>query len=162
MHGADDTNLWPSASYRQGVERLKAAVGRPVYLAEILISETQASARITDRPFELLAVVDFPRPDPAKRLFPHLIIVDDGRGINLGHIARISLNTPFDPPEQDLLFEDRGYLAGYLFAESGFTKEWIAAHSKRSLGQWLGKPETALPTLPPRSGPRALGGPDDD
>lgn len=159
---ANDPHLWPSSAYRQAIARLREAVGRPIYLVEILLGETQAAARITDRPFDLLAVADFPRPDPQRRLYPHLVILDDGRGVNLGHIARISLNTPFDPPAADLLFEDQSYLEGYLFAESGFTKEWIAAHSKRTLGRLLGKPETQWPQLPARSGLRRLGTPERD
>jgi hypothetical protein len=146
---AEDTDdLWPSADYARAVARLRQAVGQPVYLVEVRINEIQAAATLSDKAYELLAVVEFPRPDPKRRLFPHLIVLDDGRGINLGHLARISLNTPFAPTEPDILFQERTLLEEYLFAPSRFDKAWIAAASKRMLGEVLGKPEEELPKLP--------------
>jgi len=80
MTSADDTQsdgssgaggLWPSTDYQAQIERLRAAIGERIYLAELRDTEVQ------------LGVIDFPRPDPARGLAPHLILLDDGRGLNL-------------------------------------------------------------------------------
>ena len=151
----DQGALWPSADYARWVARLRAAIGQRIYLVEVRLNDIQAAVSLSDKAHELLAVVDFPKPDPKRRLFPHLIVLDDGRGVNLGHLARISLNTPFAPAETDLLYQEQALLQDYLFAPSRFNKEWIAAASKRMLGEVLGKPEEELPKLP--EPPRRLG-----
>ena len=140
-------SLWPSDEYQQYIARLRQAIGKAVYLAEIDIADTQASARLSDRPLELLAVVDFPRPDPAKRLYPHLIVLEDGRGINLGRLARISINTPFAPPEQDILYLERQLMESELFHAQRFSVERMAQTSKALLGGMLAKPIIAPPQI---------------
>ncbi|MBL3591134.1 MAG: hypothetical protein JMN24_15275 [gamma proteobacterium endosymbiont of Lamellibrachia anaximandri] len=95
--------------------------------------------RLSDTAFELLGVVDFPRPDPTKGIAPHLILLDDGRGINLGHIARISLNTPFSPSAANTLYQDRFLMQSLLLRERRLSKASIAAKSKALLGRMLGK-----------------------
>ncbi|MFP4063424.1 MAG: hypothetical protein ACLFS2_11600, partial [Halochromatium sp.] len=79
--------LWPPADYQAQVERLRAAIGERIYLAELRETDVQLGVQLTDRAYELLDVIDFPRPDPARGLTPHLILLDDGRGLNLGRIA---------------------------------------------------------------------------
>lgn len=72
--------LWPSPDYSRQVERLKAAVGETVYLAEIDATEVKLGVRITGKPYVLLGVVDFPRPD---RLIEAPVTLDLG-GVTLG------------------------------------------------------------------------------
>ncbi|MCF7980188.1 MAG: hypothetical protein K9L82_19690, partial [Chromatiaceae bacterium] len=107
-HSGSDAEggLWPSADYQAQVERLRAAVGEQIYLAELRDTEVQLSVQLTDRAYELLGVIDFPRPDPARGLAPHLILLDDGRGVNWGRSARTSRH-PFQPDDDQLLYHDR-------------------------------------------------------
>lgn len=144
--GAGQGGLWPFEDYAQQVERLRGAVGERIFLVEVELSAIQASAVLSDHGRELLAVIDFPRPDPGRRIFPHLLLLDDGRGLNLGRIARVSRNTPFAPEPHDLLFQERFLLDRMLFAESRLTRERIAENSKRLLAELLGRP------VPPRLG----------
>ncbi len=132
--------LWPSPAYRLQVERLRAALGETIYLAELNDSATQLGVRLTDTPFVLLGIIDFPRPDPSRGLAPHLILLDDGRGVNLGRIVRISRRRAFDPAADDLLYLDANAHQGLLFGERRLSRDFIAQRSRAVLGQVLGKP----------------------
>lgn len=131
--------LWPSPGYLQQIERLKAAVGQRIYLVEIRPGDTSLGVRLSDTPYELLGVLDFPRPDPLKGLAPHLLLLDDGRGLNLGRIIRVTLNSPFSPPESDILYQESFLTRQLLTRESSLSKETIAARSKAILGRILGR-----------------------
>ena len=53
--------------------------------------------------------MDFPRPDPVRGLAPHLILLDDGRGVNLGRILGQPVpgtETRLEGPRQPLGQED--------------------------------------------------------
>jgi hypothetical protein len=136
--------LWPSADYHVQVERLRAAVGETIYLAELRDTETRLGVQITDRPYALLGVVDFPRPDPARGLAPHLILLDDGRGVNLGRIARIG-RRPFQPAADEVLYLDRAADRTLLFADRRLSKAFIAERAQAALGQVLGLTESGAP-----------------
>jgi hypothetical protein len=82
-------------------------------------------------------------------LAPHLILLDDGRGVNLGRIARIS-RRPFQPAAEDVLYLDRRAHRTLLFADRRLSKAFIAERAHAALGQVLGYSE---PTAP-----RQLGG----
>ncbi|MEA3643868.1 MAG: hypothetical protein VBE63_28660 [Lamprobacter sp.] len=150
MTSADDAQssfdaeggLWPSADYQAQVERLRAAVGEQIYLAELRDTEVQLSVQLTDRAYELLGVIDFPRPDPARGLAPHLILLDDGRGVNLGRIARISFQ-PFQPADDQLLYLDRAADQTLLFADRRLSPHFIAERTQAVLGQVLGRSAAA-------------------
>ena len=129
--------LWPSADYHRQVERLRAAIGERVYLVELVESAIQLSVHLSGTPFELLAVIDFPRPDPARGLAPHLLLLDDGRGVNLGRIARVS-RRPFAPEPADLLYLDRAAHENLLFAERRLSPEFLARRTRLALGECLG------------------------
>ncbi len=131
-------HLWPSPDYHQQVGRLRAAVGETIYLVELEATAVQLAVRITDRPYTLLGVVDFPRPDPTTGLAPHLVILDDGRGVNLGRIARISIGQAFSPTPAETLFQDRATLQTLLFQERRLSQAQIAQRSKQVLGEYLG------------------------
>jgi hypothetical protein len=136
--GGADSGLWPPPGYHRQVERLRAAVGETIYLAELADTEVQLAMRVTDHPFVLLDVIDFPRPDPARGLAPHLVLLDDGRGVNLGRIARITLR-PFNPAPGEVLYLDREADRKLLFAERRLTAEFITERSRSVLGQVLGR-----------------------
>lgn len=132
--------LWPSPEYTRQVERLRAAVGEKIYLVEITATEVQLGVRITGKPYVLLGLVDFPRPDPLKGLAPHLILLDDGRGVNLGRIARITREHPFNPAPADLLFQDGEASQALLWRDRQLSDAFIAQRAKALLGEVLGVP----------------------
>ncbi|WP_234422173.1 hypothetical protein [Sedimenticola thiotaurini] len=131
--------LWPSADYSQQVERLRRSIGSMIYLVELKPEAINLGVRYSDTPFELIDVLDFPRPDPARGLAPHLILLDDGRGINLGRIARITINTPYSPPAEHILYQESFVMERLLLRERQLSEASIAARSKQLLGQLLGK-----------------------
>lgn len=131
--------LWPSPVYTQQVESLKNAIGKKIYLVELKPSEINMGIRLSDTAYELLDVIDCPRPDPARGLAPHLILLDDGRGINLGRIARITMDTPFNPPDANILYQDNFLMQRLLLRERRLSKASIAATSRALLGRILGK-----------------------
>jgi hypothetical protein len=151
--------LWPSPDYSHQVERLKAAVGETVYLAEIDATEVQLGVRITGKPYVLLGVVDFPRPDPVRGLAPHLILLDDGRGVNLGRILRLSVGRAFAPAPGEVLFQDHAASRTLLFGERRLTPALIAERSRALLGEVLGQPVPGTETR--LEGPRQLLGQED-
>lgn len=131
--------LWPSANYSQQVERLKQAIGRPVYLVELRPEDIHLGIRFSDTAFELVDVVDFPRPDPEQGLAPHMLILDDGRGINLGRIARVTVDTPYSPPRENILYQESHLMDQLLLRERRLSEASIAERSKLLLGRFLGK-----------------------
>jgi hypothetical protein len=144
---ATDGGLWPSPDYVRQVEVLRAAIGETVFVAELEVTDVQLGARLTDRPYVLLGVVDFPRPDPARGLAPHLVLLDDGRGVNLGRIARITRSRPFSPAPDDVVYQDRPVLQGLLFNERRLSPAYIAHQSRRLLGELLGAQTAGSPAL---------------
>jgi len=140
--------LWPSPDYNRQVERLRAAVGETIYLAELVESEVQLAVRLTDHPFVLLGIIEFPRPDPERGLAPHLVLLDDGRGVNLGRIARITRGRPFSPAPADLLFLDIEAHQHLLRGERRLSADFIAQRSRAVLGQVLGRRAAPLLTGP--------------
>lgn len=131
--------IWPSADYSRQVERLKQAIGQPIYLVELKPEDIHMGIRFSDTAFELVDVVDFPRPDPARGLAPHLIVLDDGRGINLGRIARITIDTPYSPPSENILYQESYLMDRLLLRERRLSETSIAERSKLLLGRFLGK-----------------------
>ncbi|MCG5512570.1 hypothetical protein [Ectothiorhodospira shaposhnikovii] len=129
--------LWPPTEYHAQIERLRAAIGDAIYLVELVPSPMQLGVRVHGAPRILLDVMDFPRPDPARGLSPHFILLDDGRGINLGRIARIS-RRPFDPTAKDLLYLGGRVQQQLLFGPRRLSRVFIGQQARRSLGQLLG------------------------
>ena len=145
---ADAEQIWPSADYARQVERLRAAVGGTIYLIELEPTEVQLGIRQTGQPHVLLNVLEFPRPDPALGLAPHYILLDDGRGLNLGRIARISVERAFSPAIDQILYQDHQATQGLLFAERRLSASFIAERSRQLLGQVLGKEEMGADPAP--------------
>ena len=142
--GADDEagpgGLWPSPAYSRQIKRLRTAIGETIFLAELNDSAVQLGVRLTDTPFVLLALIDFPRPDPSRGLAPHLVLLDDGRGVNLGRIARITHHRAFSPQPADILYQDIAAHRHLLFGERRLSRDFIAHRSRAVLSQVLGRP----------------------
>lgn len=145
---AAEGQLWPSPDYDAQIARLREAVGREVFVVELVPTGTELAVSMSGQPVVLLDVLPFPRPDPARGLAPHLLLFDDGRGVNLGRIARVSVDRPFSPSREQMLYLDADALDGLLFAERRLSKRYIAERSRVLLGRLLGKapPVTALPS----------------
>ncbi|MEA3292250.1 MAG: hypothetical protein U9Q71_08145, partial [Pseudomonadota bacterium] len=89
---------------------------------------------------------EFPRPDPARGILPHLVLLGDGRGVNLGRVARISVTRAFNPRPEEILYQEPFLLQQALFGERRLSERSIARRSKALLGQLLGyAPREALP-----------------
>ena len=161
VDGGLGCRIWPSADYQAQVARLRAAVGEPIYLAELRDSDVKLGVQVTDRAYLLLGVIDFPRPDPARGLAPHLILLDDGRGVNLGRIARIS-RRPFQPTADEMLYLDRAANQTLLFADRRLSQRFIAERAHAVLGQVLGHapraPQSRLAHSVPATPPAAAAG----
>lgn len=140
--------VWPSADYHRQVERLRAAIGETIYLVELIESAITLGVHMSGTPFELLGVIDYPRPDPSRGLAPHLLLLDDGRGVNLGRIARITRGRPFSPAPADLLFLDIEAHQHLLRGERRLSADFIAQRSRAVLGQVLGRRAAPLLTGP--------------
>lgn len=141
-------DLWPSPEYFRYLECLRQAIGSPVFLAEINITAINLGVKLSDTPLTLLAIVDFPKPDPHKQLYPHLLIFEDGRGINLGHLARISLQA-FNPSPEDVLYANHSFNQEVLFAARTLSRESIRATSTALLSEIFGdQPGRLLESIP--------------
>lgn len=146
--------LWPSPDYSAQVERLREAVGCEVFVVELVPTGPELAVSMPGQAVVLLDVLPFPRPDPARGLAPHLLLLDDGRGVNLGRVARVSVDRPFSPAPAQVLYRDADALDGLLFAERRLSKRYIAERSRILLGRLLGKalPMTALPSARTKKG----------
>ncbi|HPE58761.1 MAG TPA: hypothetical protein PLB10_00370 [Thiolinea sp.] len=133
-----DNGLWPAADYFTALQKLQAVVGQPVFVAEINMTDINAGIKISGTPLILLAIVDFPRPDPYRQLAPHLLIFDDGRGINLGRIARISRESAFDPGTEQILYLNRPFTQAQLFAPRTLSREQLGQTSRALLAEMFG------------------------
>jgi len=131
--------LWPSEDYAEQIERLRSAVGARIFLVEIHPTEINVGTCLSDTDYQLVGVVEFPKPDPARGLAPHLILLDDGRGVNLGRIARISVRRPFNPAPDDILYQVPSLLRNFLFRDRILSKAFIAERSQVLLNEVLGK-----------------------
>lgn len=131
--------MWPSEDYAEQLERLRSAVGSRIFLVEVHPTEINVGACLSDTDYELLGIVEFPRPDPTRGLAPHLVLLDDGRGVNLGWIARISARRPFGPSPDDILYQSPSLLRNLLFRDRTLTKAFIGERSRAVLSEVLGK-----------------------
>lgn len=139
MNNKNLHDIWPSENYVRQIKKLKSSIGNEIFLIELRPSYSNIAIRHTDKVYQLLAIVDFPKPDPEKGLFPHCILLDDGRGVNLGRLARISIGTAFGPSKDQILFEENKYINKLISPEHRASKASIAATSKFLLGTILGK-----------------------
>lgn len=132
-------SLWPSDEYDEQVQQLRQNIGEAIYIVEIKVSDINLAVTMQGKPMVLLDVLSFPAPDPAKRLYPHMLLLDDGRGLNLGRVARITMGRPFDPSPEEILFQERQLLKSLLFHERRLSDETVSQVSKNNLIRLLGR-----------------------
>ena len=132
-------SLWPSDEYDEQVRHLRSHTGKPIYIVEIKLTDINLAVTMQGRAVILLDVIAFPAPDPEQRLYPHMLLLNDGRGLNLGRVARITTGRAFDPSPQDILFQEHQLLKTLLFHERRLSDESVAQVSKLQLARVLGR-----------------------
>lgn len=134
------TAVWPSRSYARQIAALQRRIGQPIYIVELTFNGLAVGAVFHGEPRVLLDVVTFPRPDPSNHLYPHLLVLDDGRGINLGRIARVTVNRAFAPDKTDVLYGNRALQHRFLYRAQRLTPRHIARIARQQLRTLLGRP----------------------
>ena len=132
-------SLWPSDEYDEQVQHLRRNTGKSIYIVEIKITDINLAVTMQGRAVVLLDVIAFPAPDPELRLYPHMLLLNDGRGLNLGRVARITTGHAFDPEPEDILFQEQHLLKTLLFHERRLSDESVARVSKSQLARILGR-----------------------
>ncbi|MEJ2479073.1 MAG: hypothetical protein P8Y78_02640 [Acidihalobacter sp.] len=122
-------------------------MGESVYLVEARFNAQHLSAHFSGAAQELLAIVDFPRPDPARHLYPHVLLLDDGRGVNLGRILRVSRDSPYAPSPEARVFENRALYENILPSRRSLNATLIRRIARRQLGEIVDGRD-ALPSAP--------------
>lgn len=146
--------LWPDEQYFANLEKLRQLIGQKIFLIEAVVTDINAGIHHTGQAYTLLSIVDYPQPDPKTGLLPHNIILDDGRGINLGRIIQISTESAFTPAEKNIIYENRDLLNN-LWPHASLDKHLLAQTSKALLGDILGKTDavaTGHPEPHPQTG----------
>ncbi len=131
--------LWPSDEYDQQVRQLRSNIGKSIYIVEIKLTDINLAVTMQGRAVILLDVITFPAPDPGKRLYPHMLLLNDGRGLNLGRVARITIGRAFDPLPEDVLFQEHQLLKTLLFHERRLSDGSVASVSRSNLARILGR-----------------------
>lgn len=132
-------SLWPSDEYDEQVRHLRRNTGKAIYIVEIKVTDINLAITMQGRAVILLDVIAFPAPDPERRLYPHMLLLNDGRGLNLGRVARITTGRAFDPSPEDILFQEHQLLKALLFHERRLSDESVAKVSKSQLARVLGR-----------------------
>ena len=132
-------SLWPSDEYDNQITQLRRNIGKPIYIVELKITDINLAVVMQGRAVILLDVIAFPAPDPEKRLYPHMLLLNDGRGLNLGRVARITMGRPFDPSPEEILFQEQQLLKGLLFQERRLSDDTVSQVSKLNLARLLGR-----------------------
>jgi hypothetical protein len=140
--GDTTRELWPSPDYLRQIDLLRRTIGKKVFLIECKPGKVNLGIHYSGVGYDLLDVINFPQPDPVNGIAPHMIILGDGRGVNLGRVARITINKSFNPSKSDLLYQNSFLMDEFLMRERRLSKASIAACSKALLGEVLGKPDT--------------------
>ncbi|MEX2365960.1 MAG: hypothetical protein WD601_05105, partial [Pseudohongiellaceae bacterium] len=133
--------LWPSADYDRQLASVREMIGKSIYLVLLKPADINLSITLENKPVTLLDVVAFSAPDPARRLYPHMLILSDGRGINLGHIVRLSHKQAFNPQDEQIIYQQTALLQNLLFQERRLSPQSIQRTSRVQLARILGKAE---------------------
>lgn len=131
--------IWPPKAYDQQVEQLRCMVGQAIFVVELNTTAINAGVKFSDKPATLLAVIDYPQPDPYRQLCPHMLILDDGRGINLGRVARVSIGNAFQPSVEQLLYVNYEYVQAVLEAPRSLSRAKLVATSTALLASVFGE-----------------------
>jgi len=131
-------SLWPSDEYDNQITQLRHNIGKPIYIVEIKITDINLAVVMQGRAVILLDVIAFPASDPERRLYPHMLLLNDGRGLNLGRVARITMGREFDPDPEDIVYQEHQLLKRLLFNERRLSDETVSRVSKLQLARVLG------------------------
>jgi len=131
-------SLWPSDEYDNQITQLRRNIGKPIYIVEIKITDINLAVVMQGRAVILLDVIAFPASDPERRLYPHMLLLNDGRGLNLGRVARITMGRAFDPDPEDIVYQEHQLLKRLLFNERRLSDETVSRVSKLQLARVLG------------------------
>ena len=129
--------LWPPDSYYKQLKNLYKMVDKPVYIIPLQQNQNSLTFSITGKAIVLVAIIDYPLPDPESHIYPHMLIFDDGTGINLGRILQICINHPFNPGKEDIIYEDKKLQKALMFRERQLNEEFIHLASRTGLGEIL-------------------------
>lgn len=143
MTESDQNNsLWPDQHYYEKIKKLRSLIGQEIYLIEAVITDINASVHHTSKAYTLLAIVDYPQPDHKTGLLPHNIIIDDGRGINMGRIIQISTGSAFNPVNENIIFDNLQLLDEIYPDWKRLGNYSLENRSRQLLAGMLGKPDT--------------------
>ena len=132
-------SLWPSDEYDNQITQLRHNIGKPIYIVEIKITDINLAVVMQGRAVILLDVIAFPASDPERRLYPHMLLLNDGRGLNLGRVARITMGRAFDPDPEDIVYQEHQLLKRLLFNERRLSDETVSQVSNFNLARLLGR-----------------------
>ena len=132
-------SLWPSDKYDNQITRLRRNIGKPIYIVELKVTDINLAVVMQGRAVILLDVIAFPAPDPERRLYPHMLLLSDGRGLNLGRVARITTGCAFDPEPENILFQEQQLLKNLLFHERRLSNKTVSQVSNFNLARLLGR-----------------------
>lgn len=132
--------IWPQANYSEQIKQLKKNIGRKIFIMEAKFSGMHITPIQDAQPYELLAIVPFPKADPTQHLLPHLLVLDDGRGINLGRIIRITIESAYTMASEQTLFNNLSLKKMLIHEKRSLSKYSIHNTSKKELANLLGYP----------------------
>jgi len=72
-------SIWPSDEYDNQITQLRRNIGKPIYIVELKVTDINLAVVMQGRAVILLDVIAFPAPDPERRLYPHMLLLSDGR-----------------------------------------------------------------------------------
>ena len=131
--------LWPSDEYDDQITLLRDNIGKSIYIVEIKLTDINLAVTMQGRATVLLDVIPFPAPDPEQRLYPHMLLLHDGRGLNLGRVARVTTGRAFDPDPEDIIYQEQQLLRNLLFHERRLSDESVSRVSRNNLARLLGR-----------------------
>jgi hypothetical protein len=129
--------IWPPEDYYRQLEYLKKKLNQAVYIVPIHQNQNSLTFSMNNKSIRLIAIIDYPLPDPENHIFPHMLVFDDGTGINLGRVARVSINHPFNPGKKDIIYADEKLVNSLMLKDRQLSNESIRLTSKHALGEIL-------------------------
>ncbi len=129
--------LWPPNSYFEQLNKLYKILDKPIYIIPLHQNHNSLNFSITGKSIVLVAIINYPNPDPVNHIYPHMLVFNDGTGINLGRILRVSINHPFNPDKEDIIYEDKKMQNSLMFRERQLNEESIHLASRAGLSEFL-------------------------
>lgn len=129
--------LWPPNSYFEQLKNLYKMLDKPVYIIPLHQNKNSLTFSITGKAIVLVAIIDYPNPDPENHMYPHMLVFNDGTGINLGRLLQVSINRPFNPGKEDIIYKDKKLQKSLMFRKRQLNEESIRLTSKIALGELL-------------------------